>query len=308
MTCAGCALPACVPNAGWRSGESIRHAVDPAAHRLPALANPVGVGRALVWITLMQLVALVLLIAPPLAAGLDALDPTGLRDLRRWTPPGMVLAAGACALAGLWAVWELWPGPGGRTVEPVRGLGRLALGTTLLGLLAVTWWALDRVATGPATAPSGWAPARELVLLGMIGAGTLGYRGLRDIFAVIGQRSREYRNAQGGRQRVRDLNVLLAVMAAAVAMRLVATFWPEAAGAARAFGTVVVWIAVCMLVIGQAYLVVNAWWIRRALRQPPPAVADLLGRSLPPPVRDVETRSDLRVEEGEGPFTERDDS
>ncbi len=35
-------------------------------------------------------------------------------------------------------------------------------------------------------------------------------------------------------------------------------------------------IATLMVVVGLAYLVMNAWWIRRSLRCPPPGLAEIL--------------------------------
>jgi hypothetical protein len=37
-----------------------------------------------------------------------------------------------------------------------------------------------------------------------------------------------------------------------------------------------------MAVIGLAYLVINAWWIRQSLRQPPPSLGELVLPVLPP--------------------------
>ncbi len=42
-------------------------------------------------------------------------------------------------------------------------------------------------------------------------------------------------------------------------------------------GTVITSISAFMLLIGLFYLVVNAWWIRRSLRRPPPSLDQILG-------------------------------
>ncbi len=47
-------------------------------------------------------------------------------------------------------------------------------------------------------------------------------------------------------------------------------------GLLATIGMVVTWISTLMLLIGLAYLVVNGWWIRRALCRPPPALDEIL--------------------------------
>jgi hypothetical protein len=42
-------------------------------------------------------------------------------------------------------------------------------------------------------------------------------------------------------------------------------------------GDVLLSISVLMLAVGMSYLVVNAIWIRRSLRKPPPRLHDLIG-------------------------------
>ena len=50
----------------------------------------------------------------------------------------------------------------------------------------------------------------------------------------------------------------------------------RAGGGLATMGMVVTWISTLMLLIGLAYLVVNGWWIRRALCRPPPALDEIL--------------------------------
>ena len=47
-------------------------------------------------------------------------------------------------------------------------------------------------------------------------------------------------------------------------------------GGLATMGMVVTWISTLMLLIGLAYLVVNGWWIRRALCRPPPVLDEIL--------------------------------
>ena len=46
-------------------------------------------------------------------------------------------------------------------------------------------------------------------------------------------------------------------------------------------GSVVLAMSMFMVLIGLAYLVVNAWWIRRALLSPPPALDEVLLPRMP---------------------------
>jgi threonine/homoserine/homoserine lactone efflux protein len=232
---AGGACPEC----GLEVWETILHTVDPAASRLPKLHNPAAVGNALLWLIVCMVVGAVLLIARPIALGIDALDESGLRNLAAWTPGFLPLAASLLALAGLWSVWQL---------APPRG-----------------------------EEPSG-AVCRDVWLLGaglVPGVAVVGLAGLRGVLETIGLRSRLYRTARTGRQGIQGMVAAILGTALGHAVHLIAA----AAGGLRyleTLGTVIVIVSVLMLVVGLVYLVVNAWWIRRALHCPPPAMDEIL--------------------------------
>jgi hypothetical protein len=261
---AGGACPEC----GLEVWETILHTVDPAASRLPKLHNPAAVGNALLWLIVCMVVGAVLLIARPIALGIDALDESGLRNLAAWTPGFLPLAASLLALAGLWSVWQLAP-PRGE--EPS---GAVCRDVWLLGAGLVLWALLVPViAWAESSAASWWiGDAAWLVLAGVA---VVGLAGLRGVLETIGLRSRLYRTARTGRQGIQGMVAAILGTALGHAVHLIAA----AAGGLRyleTLGTVIVIVSVLMLVVGLVYLVVNAWWIRRALHCPPPAMDEIL--------------------------------
>jgi hypothetical protein len=50
----------------------------------------------------------------------------------------------------------------------------------------------------------------------------------------------------------------------------------------RTVSTMIVWVSSLLVLIGLLYLLANAWWIRQALRKPPPAFDQVLIPALPP--------------------------
>ncbi|MHC4102694.1 MAG: hypothetical protein ACYS15_19415 [Planctomycetota bacterium] len=261
---AGGACPEC----GLEVWETILHTVDPAASRLPRLHNPTAVGNALLWLIVCGVVGALLLVLRPIAMGIDALDESGLRNFASWTPPYLPLAAGLFALAGLWSVWQLAP-PRGR--EPSGAVWR---DVRLLGIGLLLWAALVPVITWTDMSVGPWwlMDAGWLVLAG-VGVGSL--IGLRGVLETIGLRSRLYRTARSGRQGIQGMVAAILGTAAGHAIHLVGAM----AGGLRyleTFGTVIIIVSTLMLVVGLVYLVVNAWWIRRALRCPPPPLDEIL--------------------------------
>jgi len=108
------------------------------------------------------------------------------------------------------------------------------------------------------------------------GAAAIGLLGASGVFRVIGLRSREYRNAHGGRQSVQAMIAAVGGDAAGRLLVLVAEAG-SGLGGLRALGTGITKVSDLMLLIGLAYLVVNAAWIRRSLRCPPPTLEEVLG-------------------------------
>ena len=256
------------PECGLEAWESILHTVDPAASRLPRVRNPGVVGDALLWLMIFLAAVSILLVVRPLAQWFDAMDPSGVRSLAGWTPAWLAIVAGVASLAALFWVRRLAPPVG---TEPSRGVWRDVrwLG---FGLAA---WAVLVIAAGlmQMTAAPGWAITA--VWLAAAGAAVVPLLGLRGILKTIGLRSREYRTASGGRQSIRAMVAATIGAACGHALRLLAL--PTGIASLAPLGTVVTSISALMVMIGLFYLVANAWWIRKALRCPPPRLEEVLG-------------------------------
>ena len=104
----------------------------------------------------------------------------------------------------------------------------------------------------------------------------VGLFGLDGILQAIGQRSRAFRTARGGRQGVMGMIGALGGIVLGELMGLLAATAGSGGTRLATIAMVMTWISTLMLLIGLAYLVVNAWWIRRALCSPPPALAEIL--------------------------------
>ncbi len=256
------------PECGLDVWDSIVHTVDPAASRLPRVRNPGVVGDALLWLMVSLATASLLLVVRPLAHWVDATDPAGVRSLAGSTPTWLRLVAGLIGLAGLVWVKRLAPPageePGSSVWRDVRWLGA---GLTGWSMLVLAVWLLEYAA-----AP-GWAILA--VWPGIAAAAVAGLVGLRGVLGTIGLRSRDYRTAKGGRQGIRAMIAATIGMAAGQMLRLLADAMNL--DALATLGEVATSICTLMVVIGLVYLVVNAWWIRRSLRCPPPRLEEILG-------------------------------
>lgn len=251
------------PECGLETWETILHTVDPAASRLPRLENPRAVGDALLWLMIWVLLAAVVLAGRPLALWVDALDRSGRRHWSAWAPAELGFLVLAAALGGLLAVWRLAPPRG--TGFP-RDLRLLAAGLVGGAVLSAAATALELGV--------GLGPAVIILRLAASVPAIVGLLGLHGVLRTIGFRSRAYRTARGGRQ---SIQAMIAAIAGLVAGEILTL----AAGAARlgsmaTLGTLVGSASTLMLLIGLAYLVVNAWWIRSSLRRPPPAITEVL--------------------------------
>lgn len=269
------------PECGMSAWVSVVHTVDPATSRLPSLRNPIAVGTSVLILTTCMLASLVLLAWPSVMTMVESLSPRAARLGWTQVPALTWLAASVLGAAGLWGVWTLAPPPGS---EP-RGAVWIDLWRIAIGW--VGW-----LTFGAAMTYVGWfgVDAARLSLAfhaGMVVFATIGLIGLRGVFRIIGQRSREYRRSQGSRQSM-ELIIAAAVAgwlahlgAHLLSLRLISGSFVPTAGT---IAMMVQWISTFMVVVGVAYLVMNAWWIRRALRRPPPMMSQVLLPPLPPDV------------------------
>ena len=266
------------PECGLDVFETVLSTVDPAASRLPQLRDPNGVGDALVWLASCLLVTTLLQLAGPVAAGVDRLLFSGRVVVGEWTPSWLMWVAGCVVLVALWSVWKLAP-PWGK--EPQTGVWRdlwlMAAGLATWGMLSIGAWYFHRSLSSGWGAGGAWRGQVIPAAFHFVGIGAviLILAALRDVLRVIGERSREYRSARGGRQRVRDMIAAAIGIAAGEVLRVLGQM--TGTESLQMLGAVVTGISTLMLVIGLVYLLVNAWWIRRALRRPPPTLRELFG-------------------------------
>jgi hypothetical protein len=262
------------PECGLEVWETVVSTVDPAASRLPRLYDPRGVGVALVWLLACLVLATLFMLARPVAHRLDdTFAPLGTVVLSRFTPPWLMIVAGAITLAGLWSVWRLTPTRAEYSLGAARdGLRRLAVGLVMIGLLSIlAGLMIPRLDVAPG---SSRLPVQVAGHVLMVTALIITMLGLRGVFRAVGERSREYRTARAGRQRARDMIAAGIGLGVGELTRLLAV--AAELEVMQAFGTVVLWISTLMLVIGLVYLLVNAIWICRSLRRPPPTLQELL--------------------------------
>ncbi len=257
------------PECGLAIWEAILHTVDPAASRLPKLHNAVAVGDALVWLMICLVVGALVLAARPVALWIDALDQSGLRNLSTWTPVELGFVAGLAALGGLWSVRQMAP-PKGRVRIGVPGRDVMLLGCGLAS------WAILVIAAVAWERSAGLRWVADVLRLAMAAAAIVGLLGLHGVLGVIGLRSRAYRTARGGRQSIHAMVAAIVGIALGQVIRLTSELTGRGGGLLTV-GTVITSISAFMLLIGLFYLVVNAWWIRRSLRRPPPSLDQILG-------------------------------
>ncbi len=253
---------------------SVLHTVDPAASRLPSIRNPSAVGNAILWLTLCMLTGTLLLVAPGLAAAIDKLDPQGVRNLQATMPSLAWPYAFVLLAVGLLATGKLAP-PRGREPHGAvwTDIWRIAIGLT--GWLLLSCASSEYMTSGTTTG------MRQRLLLSMASAAfaIFGLIGLRGVFGIIGHRSREYRRSKGGRQSLELIMVaiacgqLTAIVQHAAHESILPADWIYPT---QTISTMLMGTCNFMVVIGLAYLVGNAIWIRRALRRPPPPIDQVL--------------------------------
>lgn len=271
------------PECGLDIWATVVHTVDPTSSRLPSLRNPVAVGNALVVLTACMLIGALLMSLPAVAGVLESASGSaaGMRGSQWWNrlPSLDWQYALLLFVAGMWGVWTLAPPRGSEPHGPVWddvwrlsvGLGGWIACATMLARLTETQAVSQR------------HPRLVLALAAGVFA-VIGLIGLRGAFAVIGQRSREYRRMRGGRQSV---GLIMPAIAVALFGRVIAYItrfdWFPGSWrfAFQTIGQVITAASMLMILIGLAYLVVNAWSIRSALRTPPPTLDEVMLPRMP---------------------------
>ncbi len=123
-----------------------------------------------------------------------------------------------------------------------------------------------------------WPGHAWRILVGVEGVGlgiVLALMGMRGVLVEAGNRSRLFRTAQQGRQRIKPMHA-----ANGLAMVVFAGYMAASGGGTEedlALMIWLLWLIVCgMVAIGQLYLLVNAWWIRKDLLVPTPRLRELV--------------------------------
>ena len=258
----GPAVGAC-SECGTDIRQVLAQAIDPTAHRLPVLADPLAVGNGLCLGAASLAIGIVL---PLVGAVFTIFEPLSLTKVQAKSISEqlvLVAAVGALILGG-WACWCLRPHHGGPLQQAARrailllGMGTLVLGGGLIMMLV---------------SRDAWIA--EIAAVEAMGVGlVLGLIGMRRVLVEAGQRCRLFRTSTIDRQRIAPL-VLVSVMAMVLLGVWVVAIALHADTAALVLAAL--WAVVAtMLALGLAYLLLNAWWIRRDLRSPPPKLLDLL--------------------------------
>lgn len=266
------------PECGLEIWPSVIHLVDPTASKLPQLRDPRGVGNALVWLFTSALVGSMCLTVGGILQLPDALSLSGVRIGVLRLPSDLTLLSGLAAATGLLSVWKFMPPRNDLHGQAVRrDLWLLAIALLIWATVCVGLWDHERTWSkmGLMSDADAVVTVRSLAHLTIAIAAALGLFSVRKIFIAIGARSREYRRAQGGRQGVRPMMVSSLGVAVGSICRYLSTV-DNLPDLLDELGVIIVGVSVLMLNIGLAYLLVNAWWIRRVLRRPPPRLRDLL--------------------------------
>jgi hypothetical protein len=98
------------------------------------------------------------------------------------------------------------------------------------------------------------------------------FSGFRKLIPRLGQRSRAFRQAQGSRQRMKDLLVALVVIIVGRTMLNTSSTDSNLS----ILGLIIMVMSVSFIIIGLLYVLRNTIWIRNALVTPPPTLSELL--------------------------------
>lgn len=258
------------PECGRSVWSTVLDAIDPTLEIVPRMRNPRRVGQGLVGVMVCVVGAILLLLVR--CTGLF-IDEIGDSQMLAWTPGWLLYGAIGLLALSIWWVWILAPPRAARHGRVWRDIWLVVAGLVSAALLVLAAvFVIDGIhAMGE---PSARFDEQWVVRLAMVGVILLTLVPFSRVLYVIGERSYEYRRARGGRQRIGEL----AITALAIGLGEVARTVGRRQGleAMSTLGTVLVIVGSVMLVVGLGYLLVNALWIRRSLRNPVPNFRELL--------------------------------
>lgn len=267
------------PECGLEVWETIVSTVDPTASRLPRLTNPKAVGNGLLLLMVSFLLGGLSYATMPVFTGAVRAAAVTVRAGPVVWPRDLPMVAAVAGFLGLWAVTRLWPAQGAARGEPLRRdlrllFGGLAVWTVFsLGWWLVRWRWLLALRMESETLS---VLLSSLFYLALCAAALGALSGLGGVLREIGLRSRVYRRARGGRQQIQPMLAAVVGVAVGVLVQAIAPAIPRTRSI-EGLGEVVIAVSMLMLIIGMLYLLLNAWWIRAALRQPPPPMDAILG-------------------------------
>ena len=251
-------------------GEPIRltiiDTVDPAARRLPPIERPHVTGNALVCVSVFLFLAVACAVLVLLSNAPQSLPiPNVIRTL--YDPIWIYISS---ALSGL-AFVTLIPIMRMCRCGLIQGcrLGIVLTGSGLLSfsiLMGASRWVLLGGIDNGVVLTLLFDSMLPAIALGVI------FTGLRRLVPRLGQRSREFRLAQGSRQRMNDL---LAALVFVIIGRTLVSISSLDSNLAT-LGMIIMVLSMSLIVVGLLYLIRNTLWIRSALCSPPPTLGQLL--------------------------------
>jgi hypothetical protein len=264
------------PECGLAIFDTVQHIVDPAASHLPRLRDPVGVGNAIVWLTLCCFIAVALLAAQAAIVWLEVVHPRSVGMFGVAPAHDLTLLASLAGLASLWSVYKFFPARSYDGSITVRlDVWLLGLGLAGWAVLTMVLWQRERYWSFAVVRPEEEIAVRSLLHIALVGSAVTMWIGMQRVLNTIGKRSRAYRSAHSGRQNIRPMIAATIAIAFGSILRMLDMHFGAGESLAQ-LGTVIVSVSMLMLLIGLGYLVINSWWIRQALRHPPPKLQELL--------------------------------
>jgi hypothetical protein len=251
-------------------GEPIRltiiDSVDPAARRLPPISNPVATGNALVGVSVFLFFSIIFAVTVLVSNASDSLPiPKFFRtvDGPVWIciSSAMSFLAFAC-LFPIIRICRSGINHGCRLGVALTGFGLLSFAI----LMAASRWILLGGQDHGGVITLLFDTILPVISLGVA------FSGLRRLVPRLGQRSREFRLAQGSRQRMNDL---LAALGFVVIGRVGISISPDGSSIAT-FSMIIMVLSTTLILVGLLYLIRNTMWIRSALCTPPPSLQQLL--------------------------------
>ena len=270
LSCEGCGydvrgleLTSDCPECGTKIWDTVRQSVDPVRDQLPLIHNPASVGGGLVWLSICMLIASVVVLIVNWFFVVD--DQVSKIAFIQWWQ--ILPLSGLIAIFTLPGIWMLWPARRSlANTNVLRFISLLMVGVVGWGVLGTYQWfqiaQLVKFRGLPLESIPGlytwlWVSTKLAMLL----CALIFLWGLNGILTEVGRRSRKYRSARGGKQRLREIGIAIIIAGAGMVIAIVGNDQ-----AARLIGVVVAIIANLVILIGLAFLVVNTWWIFQDLK------------------------------------------